>query len=273
VTADHDQDPSQTGPVEPDRYRAPALDKGLDILELLAEQAHGLTRAEIVKAMGRGPSEIYRMLERLVARHYVVRSAQGDRYALGMKLFVLAHRHPPVDRLVAHARPEMEAFAKAAQQSCHLGIYERGHVLVVSQVSSPGQWGLSIRLGARVGLLDTGSGQVLRAFQPAARVEEMLAELAAVTGQDHGLKTPEKPLIADTRARGYWQGPSQQAVGVEDISVPILDAQGHASAVLTCPFVRSPTHQTSSQASPQTSPDIEATRALLQRTATRLSMA
>ena len=52
-----------------DRYRAPALDKGLDILELLASQAHGLTRAEIVKEMDRSASEIYRMLERLVARH------------------------------------------------------------------------------------------------------------------------------------------------------------------------------------------------------------
>lgn len=51
-----------------EKYRAPALDKGLDILELLSEQSDGLTRTEIVKAMGRGPSEIYRMLERLVAR-------------------------------------------------------------------------------------------------------------------------------------------------------------------------------------------------------------
>ena len=58
-----------------ERYRAPALDKGLDILELLAEHPDGLTRAEIVKELGRGPSEIYRMLERLVARQYVMRSA------------------------------------------------------------------------------------------------------------------------------------------------------------------------------------------------------
>ena len=39
-----------------DRYRAPALDKGLDILELLASQPHGLTRAEIVKEMDRSAS-------------------------------------------------------------------------------------------------------------------------------------------------------------------------------------------------------------------------
>jgi len=76
-----------------DRYRAPALDKGLDILELLAEQPQGLTRGEIVKAMGRGPSEIYRMLERLVARQFVTRSFEGDRYALSFKLFVLSQRY------------------------------------------------------------------------------------------------------------------------------------------------------------------------------------
>ncbi|WP_262054467.1 helix-turn-helix domain-containing protein, partial [Burkholderia thailandensis] len=53
---------------EVERYRAPALDKGLDILELLAEQKEGLTRTEITKELGRNASEIYRMLERLVAR-------------------------------------------------------------------------------------------------------------------------------------------------------------------------------------------------------------
>ena len=51
-----------------DRYRAPALDKGLDILELLAGIEGGLTQAEIAKALGRSPNEFYRMLERLARR-------------------------------------------------------------------------------------------------------------------------------------------------------------------------------------------------------------
>src|SRR5438477_4756401 len=70
-----------------DQYRAPALDKGLDILELLSGAPAGLTRAEIVRELGRSQSEIYRMLERLVARHYVRRSLEGDRYSLSYKLF------------------------------------------------------------------------------------------------------------------------------------------------------------------------------------------
>ena len=41
---------------ESDRYRAPALDKGLDILELLAGVDSGLTQAEIAKRLDRSPT-------------------------------------------------------------------------------------------------------------------------------------------------------------------------------------------------------------------------
>ena len=39
-----------------ERYRAPALDKGLDILELLAATDDGLSQAEIAKALARSPN-------------------------------------------------------------------------------------------------------------------------------------------------------------------------------------------------------------------------
>lgn len=229
--ADDASDPS-------DRYRAPALDKGLDILELLSTQPHGMTRAEIVKAMGRGPSEIYRMLERLVARDYVNRSPEGDRHALSLKLFVLAHRHPPVNRLVSRALPLMDGFARQAEQSCHLGIYDRGNITVVAQVSGPGNWGLSIRLGARVSLLNTGSGNVLLAFQAPERRVEMLAAHAPLEGEE---PLPAEELAArleGVRAAGHWQGESRQTFGVTDLSMPVRGPEGDALAVLTCPFIR-----------------------------------
>jgi len=186
-----------------DRYRAPALDKGLDILELLAEQPQGLTRGEIVKAMGRSQSEIYRMLERLVGRDYVTRSQEGDRYALSLKLFVLGNRHPPIDRLVARAQPLIDSFTKAAEQSCHMGVYDRGNITVVAQANSPGNWGLSIRLGARVGLIDTGSGHVLLAFQTDQRRAEMLAAHHAVDGEVPLSQDELEATLQQVRALGH----------------------------------------------------------------------
>ena len=150
---------------------------------MLAEQKEGLTRAEITKLLGRNASEMYRMLERLVARQYVVRSPGGDRYSLSLKLYALAHRHPPMNRLISEALPVMQRFADDAEQSCHLVVYDRGNLLVIAQVDGPGTWGISVRLGSRVGLIDTGSGRVMLAFQSAEQREHMLAEHTKVKGE------------------------------------------------------------------------------------------
>ena len=244
-----------------ERYRAPALDKGLDILELLSEQPGGLTRAEIVKAMGRGPSEVYRMLERLVARDYVSRSREGDRYALTMKLFVLGHRHPPVRRLVARALPLMDAFALAVRQSCHLVVPDRDAAIVVAQASSPGNWEFGIRIGAQIDLLATSSGQTLLAFQDDEARDVMLARWdrteAAVT------YAKLAPILADYRRIGYRIGGSQQIRGVDDISVPVLTFGGHAIAVLTCPYI---------QRLDNAAADISQTLAALKEIASKLSI-
>ena len=87
---------------------------------------------------------------------------------LTMKLFVLAHRHPPVRRLVARALPLMDGFASDAGQSCHLVVPEGGAAIVVAHASCPGNWEFGIRIGAHIDLLSTGSGQTLLAFQDPA---------------------------------------------------------------------------------------------------------
>jgi DNA-binding IclR family transcriptional regulator len=247
-----------------ERYRAPALDKGLDILELLTEQAHSLTRGEIVKAMGRSPSEIYRMLERLVARDYVSRSPEGDRYTLSLKMFALSQRHPPMSRLVSQAMPAMERFTQAAEQSCHLGVHDRGNITIVAQASSPGSWGLSTRLGARVSLVDTGSGHVLLGFQSESVRADMLARHEALEGEVPVPAAELDRVLDEVRRIGYWQGASQQAYGVTDISMPILGPHGDALAVLTCPYVR--------RIDRHVGPDVDAARELLRRAATGLSI-
>lgn len=223
-----------------DRYRAPALDKGLDILELLAATEEGLSQAEIAKALARSPNEIYRMLDRLVRRGYVLRDP-GDRYELTLKLFALGHQHAPLRRLVSQATPILRRLARSAEQSFHLAVYERGRVVVVAQADSPGYWGLAIRVGAQVDLLNTGSGHVLLAFQTPREREHMLTE--------RGLGDPATPPAPDlharldeVRARGFEVMESQQTLGVVNLSAPVLGANGAALAALTCPYLERVDH-------------------------------
>ena len=221
-----------------DRYRAPALDKGLDILELLASQPHGLTRAEIVKEMDRSASEIYRMLERLVARQYVMRNPSGDRYALSLKLFALANMHPPLSRLINQALPVMDEFTRKAEQSCHMGVYDRGNVLISAQISSPSGWSFSVPRGARVGLLDTASGHLLLAYADPGSYQRMLAEHTPLDGEVPISEAQLADTLANIREQGYLERNSAQSFGVVDISFPILGPDKTALATLTCPYIR-----------------------------------
>lgn len=221
-----------------DRYRAPALDKGLDILELLASQAHGLTRAEIVKEMDRSASEIYRMLERLVARQYVMRNPSGDRYALSLKLFALANMHPPLSRLINQALPVMDEFTRKAEQSCHMGVYDRGNVLISAQISSPSGWSFSVQRGARVGLLDTASGHLLLAYANPDSYQRMLAEHTPLDGEVPISHEKLAATLQSIRDQGYLERDSAQTFGVTDVSFPILGPDNTALATLTCPYIR-----------------------------------
>ena len=218
-----------------ERYRAPALDKGLDILELLAETEEGLSQAEIAKALSRSPNEIYRMLDRLVRRGYIARTPT-DRYELTLKLFALAHRHPPMRRLVSQAMPLLRDFARNAGQSCHIAVYDRGEVVVVAQVDSPHYWGIAIRVGARVGLFNTGSGHIMLAYATPAERKLMAEEHEMMPQETRPAELDAR--LADIIQRGYEQMESRQTPSVVNLSVPILGPHNSIVAALTCPYVQ-----------------------------------
>src|SRR2546422_6132602 len=68
------------------RYAAPALEKGLDILELLASISEALSHREIAGRLGRTVNEVFRMLVCLEERGYISRTGSDERYKLTLRL-------------------------------------------------------------------------------------------------------------------------------------------------------------------------------------------
>ena len=85
-------------------YRAPALDKGLDIIELLAVTRVGLTQAQIASHLKKSVNEIYRMLNTLKERGYLEFNEVTDQYKLSYKLLNLASTFSPTKSLLEKAR-------------------------------------------------------------------------------------------------------------------------------------------------------------------------
>ena len=245
------------------RYRAPALDKGLDILELLAASSGGMTQAEIAKGLGRGANEIYRMLDTLARRGYVTRTTDGDRYMLSLRLLVLADMHPPRRRLLDAADPHMRDFASQTEQSVHLAVLEDGEVLISSSFSAPGNWRMSLRTGSVIGIYNTGSGMILAAFQQTETRHRIMAQHKLVPGEVSMDAQDFDARIAQIRKTGHICSESQTAVGVMNLSCPILDPFGNAAAALTCPYLR--------RIDGYSTPDRDRVLALLTETAAEIS--
>ena len=152
----------RSSPVDTERYTAPALEKGLDILELFAGEADGMIKSEVARRLNRTTSEVFRMLICLQRRGYITQGPD-ERYRLTLRLFELAHLHPPTKRLTREALPIMHDIAHRTNQSCHLAVVEDGVVVILAQVDAPSSVGFFVKPGSQVELMLAASGYVILA--------------------------------------------------------------------------------------------------------------
>lgn len=215
-------------------YATPALEKGLDILELLAHQSEGLTKSQLARSLNRSVSEIFRMLLCLERRGYIAQVAE-ERYSLTLKLFQLVQEHPPTERLIADALPVMKRLAFETGQSCHLGVLDADKIVILAQVNPPTTVAFFVKLGSTVDVMEASSGYVILAHQTDDERERTVAEWKRRTAKK---VPPDLPMhLERIRRSGYEKRASYQVKGVVNISFPICDERGSPLGALTVPFI------------------------------------
>jgi DNA-binding IclR family transcriptional regulator len=217
-------------------YPTPALEKGLDILELFAGTPEGLTVSEVARRLNRTMSEIFRMLLCLEQRGYLAQSANKDRYHLTLRLFRLGQEHPPTKRMVMEALPIMHGVAHELRQSCHLGVLDGGHVVILAQVDSPESTGFYVKVGSKVDLMHAATGHVILAHQSEDVRERAIQEWSLEAKKKKPADLDDH--LAKIRVRGYERRASYEVTGVMNVSFPVLNSQGEAVAGLTVPYVK-----------------------------------
>lgn len=218
-------------------YAVPALEKGLDVLELLASLSAPITPSQIAQRLGRSLQEVYRMVLALERRGYIVRPPGEEALVLSTQMFGLATMFPPFRRLVDAAQPIMNALALEASQACHMAVLDGLNQRIIAQVDSPAPIAIRLRVGAASPAVRGVSGRTILAFQPPPIQEWMLRE--SQTFQAAGWLRSCKRRIANIRSRGYELIEGEVVHGVVDVSFPILDANGRSLAALTMPFLTS----------------------------------
>jgi DNA-binding IclR family transcriptional regulator len=216
-------------------YQAPALTKGLEVLEYLSERVEAQTVSEIARALGKSRNEIYRMVIVLEQGGYLNRS-DADRFGLTHKLFDLAMRSAPQKNLLQVALPVMQDLSQECFQSCHLMIVSGSDVVVVARIESPDVLGFAVRVGYRLPINEAAAGRVLYALQnETTRV--------AWRGRSGSRKDREQWTSFEHDAKeivstGFHLSPSRFVDAVTDIAAPITQGSGTtAIAALVMPYI------------------------------------
>jgi DNA-binding IclR family transcriptional regulator len=230
-----DNDDADEDPESGRRYRAPALDKGLEILELLAREASPMPVSAIAQRLGRSTNELFRMMQVLQYRGFIQQEAGGG-YRLTDKLFSLGMEQPRTRNMLEVALPAMRQLAVTIGQSCHLAVHSKGQIVVIARMESDEQIGFTVRVGYRQSLPKTTSGAVLYAHQNSDTRKRWSAMWEPQPGQVELAAFLQR--CESIHSRGYEMAVSGFVAGVTDISAPVMRG-GQAAAALTVPFVHS----------------------------------
>lgn len=216
-------------------YSAPALEKGMSIIELLAEAETGLTVSDIANRLNRRMSELFRIIVVMERNGWLRKDPETSRYYVSYHLLLLAHRGTPARSLSAAAAPVMEDLSARVNQSCHLVIKSGNQCLVIlRQENQRRQANLSVRLGAVIGLMTSCSGLVLLS---SLEQEERDAMIRSLPARRNLPRAKLDATLARIRKQGFQVQRSPVTEGVSDISCPVRGFDGQVVAALTVPYL------------------------------------
>ena len=218
------------------KYRAPALEKGLDVLELLAANGAAMTPSQMSTELGRSVSELFRMIQVLEFRRYIELTPAG--YRLSNRLFTLGMAQAPVKSLTEAALPFMRELSDVTVQSCHLVVQTEEQIVVVARIEGPGDLGYSVRLGYRRNIIDASSGLMFYGCGSEQARTQLHARLVALHGKAKAADYVVRAEHAGTQ--GYVRRESDFVKGVIDLVAPIMGADSIIATLITPYIQRTP---------------------------------
>lgn len=208
-----------------------SVEKALDVL-LHLHGAGALGVSDVARALALPKSSAHRLLAALGRRGLVEQDEQG-RYRPGLRLVALGLGVLDREPVVAAARPELEAEARATGESLFLAAARGGRIVVLDQVEGTGFLRAAPRVGEEVPVAVTATGKLYLAFAPEC--------VASASTARPGLERE----LAQVRRRGWARNREEWLPGLAVVAAPIRPGGRLAAVVaLAAPAVRLPAGQT-----------------------------
>ncbi|WP_306488675.1 IclR family transcriptional regulator [Agathobaculum sp.] len=183
-----------------EQHRATA--RVLDILEHLAVKKEGLTLTELAQELEAPKSSLFPIVHTLEERRYLRQNRETGRYTVGSGIWILGAAFAADGGL----EPIVEVMKKVVaecQETCQLGLLEKGNVLYVEKEDSPQAIRMISWVGNRLPANATAIGKALLSGLTDAEIRRLYADgLPQLT--EHTITDPAVLLaqLAEVRSGG-----------------------------------------------------------------------
>lgn len=214
-------------PSEASSSSVPALDRSLDIIEMLSDVSQGMTLSEISKALDAPKNAVFRITQTLQGRGYLLRDKETMAFRLSGQWLKLATPRIPRISLSEAARPAMVALRDLTEETVQLGVFSDYSGTIIDQVEGTQPLRIVVDLGLRFKLYSNAPGKLLLAHMPLKEREKTLSKIKLVAHTSRTITSKARLLKECDRivSQGYSVDHAEGNEGIHCIAAPIRNPQ------------------------------------------------
>lgn len=205
---------------------APAVDRALDVIELLAASERELSLSEILAMLDIPRQSLIRILNTLCDRGIVDRAQQRGYYRPGMKLLHLGNSIQDKIKLRSVARPYMQELAQETHKTIELSTLDRDQLVLIEQIEGTEGVRLYTRIGSAYPYFHAVAvGKIYLAHMDEEKRHKVLEKIGLPAVTEYtivDMKELEEDL-SRVRENGYAFEDQELRKGVRRVVAPIYD--------------------------------------------------
>lgn len=225
-------------------YNVPNLERGLMVIELLANHKQGLTLSQIIDELDISKTSAFRIVSTLIFKNYLQKNETTKKITLSRKLLTLGISSMNEQSIVELSIDVMRALRDELKESVMLGVLIDNKGAILEQVSSSYPVKLYVEQGTHFNLHSSVGGKSILAYLPDDELNARLRSLSLkkLTANTIITKKDFREELEGVKKNGYAIDNGEDIRGIHCIGAPIFDEYGYPVAALwiTAPHGRLP---------------------------------
>lgn len=229
------------------KYHIPILEKGMQVIELIAHNEKGLTVQEMVNALSHSKTSIYRIVCSLEEMGYLRKNQETNSFSITKKLFRIGLSSLGTTTIIEHAYEPMRRLRDSLRETVVLGTLMGTKIVILEQVIGSHHFSFILKPGVGVCLHASAPGKAMMAYVSEEERTEILKKIDFIPYTENTITNTADYLKELEKVRTFGCGidMGEELTGVRCIGAPVFNQAGKVAAAI---WITGPAERLSNEA-------------------------